>query len=47
MKENGFNDFYQEDEEWGEKLLSFEDALIDFYFEEDKLVSVNWSASFF
>lgn len=47
MKENGFNDFYQEDEEWGEKLLSFEDALIDFYFEGDKLVSVNWSASFF
>lgn len=47
MKENGFSDFYQEDEEWGEKLLSFEDALIDFYFEEDKLVSVNWSASFF
>jgi|LSQX01.3.fsa_nt_gb hypothetical protein len=47
MKENGFNDFYQEDEEWGEKLLSFEDALIDFYFEEDKLIGVNWSASFF
>ena len=43
MKANGFGEMYTEDEEWGEKLLSFEDALIDFYFEEGKLVSVNWS----
>lgn len=43
MKENGFSEMYTEDEEWGEKLISFEDALIDFYFEEGKLVTVNWS----
>lgn len=43
MKANGFSEMYTEDEEWGEKLLSFDDALIDFYFEEGKLVSANWS----
>jgi hypothetical protein len=43
MKDNGFSEMYTEDEEWGEKLLSFEDALIDFYFEENKLVTANWS----
>jgi hypothetical protein len=46
MKVNGFSEMYTEDEEWGEKLLSFEDALIDFYFEDEKLVTVNWSAAF-
>lgn len=46
MKDNGFSEMYTEDEEWGEKLLSFEDALIDFYFEENKLVTVNWSIDF-
>lgn len=46
MKDNGFNEMYTEDEEWGEKLLSFEDALIDFYFEDEKLVTVNWSIDF-
>lgn len=46
MKDNGFSEMYTEDEEWGEKLLSFEDALIDFYFEDEKLVTVNWSAAF-
>jgi hypothetical protein len=46
MKENGFIEMYTEDEEWGEKLLSFEDALIDFYFEDEKLVTVNWSIAF-
>ncbi len=46
MKENGYIENYSEDEEWGEKLLSFEDALIDFYFEEGKLVSLNWSTPF-
>ena len=43
MQSNGYSEMYTEDEEWGEKLLSFEDALIDFYFEDGKLVTVNWS----
>lgn len=46
MKDNGFSEMYTENEEWGEKLLSFEDALIDFYFEENKLATVNWSVDF-
>lgn len=46
MQENGFSEMYTEDEEWGEKLLSFEDALIDFYFEGEKLLTVNWSVVF-
>jgi hypothetical protein len=43
MNKNGFSEMYSEEEEWGEKLLSFEDALIDFYFEEDELITINWS----
>jgi len=46
MKENGFFEMYTEDEEWGERLLSFDDALIDFYFEDNQLVTVNWSVDF-
>jgi len=46
MKENGYSEMYSEDEEWGEQLLSFEDGLIDFYFENEKLITVNWSLDF-
>jgi len=46
MKEHDYLEMYTEDEEWGERLLSFEDALIDFYFEDKKLVTVNWSVEF-
>ncbi|HSW67124.1 MAG TPA: hypothetical protein VLH16_00945, partial [Bacteroidales bacterium] len=43
MKLNGYNDMYTEDEEWGERRVCFEDAMIDFYFSSNKLVTVNWS----
>jgi hypothetical protein len=46
MKENGFGELDTEEEEWGEKLVSFEDALIDFYFEDGKLTTANWSVEF-
>lgn len=46
MKKNGYSDMLAVDEEWGERRVSFEDALIDFYFSSQKLVTVNWSCDF-
>ncbi|TVQ16262.1 MAG: hypothetical protein EA361_04450 [Bacteroidetes bacterium] len=42
MKNNGFKELDAEDEEWGERRISFSDAVMDFYFEEDTLISVSW-----
>ncbi len=42
MKENGLTMMDAEEEEWGEKRVSFDEALIDFYFQKNKLVTVNW-----
>ncbi|PLW98600.1 MAG: hypothetical protein C0593_05230 [Marinilabiliales bacterium] len=42
VKENGLDDLDVEEEEWGEKRISFEDGLIDFYFSGDELTSINW-----
>lgn len=42
LKENGYSELYMELEVWGEKRVSFDDALIDFYFENGKMVTVNW-----
>ncbi|MBW6489781.1 MAG: hypothetical protein K0B15_01175 [Lentimicrobium sp.] len=42
MKENGLSQMDVEEEEWGEKRVSFDEALIDFYFQNNKLVTVNW-----
>ncbi len=41
MKDNGFKDFEEEIEE-GELWLSFEEAMIDFFFENDQMVAVSW-----
>ena len=43
MKKNGLEFAETEDEAWGERRLSFDDAMIDFYFEDGKLNTVNWS----
>lgn len=43
MQEQGYTEIEKEEEEWGELRLSFEEALVDFYFEEDKLMSVNFA----
>jgi len=42
LKDNGNEDIETEDEEWGERRVSFYDILIDFYFEEEQLISVSW-----
>ena len=42
MKENGFTEIDTEIEEEGEKRLSFDEALIDFFFEDDVLAAINW-----
>ena len=41
MKDNGFSKL-EEDEEEGEHRVSFEDAMVDFFFEDDKMTAVSW-----
>lgn len=32
-----------ENEDWGERRVSWDDMMMDFYFKDDKLITVNWS----
>ncbi|MBQ8958037.1 MAG: hypothetical protein IJ057_06000 [Bacteroidales bacterium] len=41
MKAKGFNDLTEEEED-GELRVSFEDAMIDFFFEGDAMTAVSW-----
>ncbi len=41
MKDNGFKGMEEETED-GELRVSFEDAMIDFFFEGDKISAVSW-----
>ena len=41
-KANGYNEMEKEDEDWGETRITFDDALLDFYFEGNELVAVSW-----
>lgn len=41
MKDNGFNDLSEEVED-GELRVSFEDAMIDFFFEGEQMKAVSW-----
>jgi hypothetical protein len=43
MQNSGKTELDVEDEAWGERRVSFDDAMIDFYFENGKLNTVNWS----
>jgi hypothetical protein len=43
MKKHGLNEVETEDEEWGEHRVSFDEGMLDFYFDNDRLTSVNWS----
>jgi len=43
MKQNGFSLSDSEMHQWGEKRLSFDSAGLDCYFENNRLVSVNFS----
>ena len=40
MKDNNYKKFDSDSEPWGEKSISFGNGLIDFYFDNQKLVSV-------
>jgi len=42
FKSRNFRQIETEVHEWGEKRVSFDDALIDFYFENNKLISINY-----
>ncbi len=42
MVEHGYTKYEVEEETWGEKRITFEDAQTDFYFEREQLVTVNW-----
>lgn len=42
MASNGYTIIEKEEEEWGETRLTFEDALLDFYFEDGKVVAISW-----
>lgn len=42
MNHNGYKIIDVEDESWGEKRLSFDEGLIDFYFDNETLISVSW-----
>ena len=41
MRENGFSELEEEDED-GEHRISFDDALIDFFFEGEEMTAVSW-----
>ena len=41
MKANGFTELEVEEEE-GETRVTFEDGLIDFFYDEEQLLAVNW-----
>ena len=45
FKSKNITRFETELHEWGEKRLSFDDANIDFYFEKNKLSSINYGKS--
>lgn len=42
MKDKGFQELETEMLTWGGKRITFEDANVDFYFEDDRLTSINW-----
>jgi len=43
MKADGFTEYEEDDETWGEHRLTFDNAQIDFYFTEGELTMVSWS----
>ncbi len=42
FKSKGIIRYETEEHDWGEKRLSFDDVNIDFYFEKNKLISINY-----
>lgn len=46
FEEKNFTKYQIEEEEWGQKRISFTDTLSDFYFHEGKLESVTWGINY-
>ena len=46
FSKNGYKDFESEEEEWGEKRISIEDAVVDFYIENEEILAVNWGVDY-
>jgi hypothetical protein len=44
FKANGFSELDIEDHDWGERRVSFDDAMIDLYYEKGRLNCVNLSS---
>lgn len=42
MKDQGYEEIDSEILTWGGKRISFEEANMDFYFEDNKLTAINW-----
>ncbi|HET6244259.1 MAG: hypothetical protein H0V01_15895 [Bacteroidetes bacterium] len=42
FKSKGFKEIDIEEQEWGEKRISFDDAMVDLYYEEGELNSINY-----
>lgn len=42
FRENGITLYESEQHDWGEKRLSFDEINIDFYFEKNRLISINF-----
>lgn len=42
LNNQGYRDIDEENHDWGEKRVSFDDAMVDFYFEKGMLVSINF-----
>lgn len=43
FKSNGFTELDIEDHDWGERRVSFDDAMVDLYYEKGHLICVNLS----
>ena len=46
FEKNKYTEFETEDEEWGEKRISIDDAVVDIYFDKGAIVSVNWGVDY-
>jgi hypothetical protein len=46
FKEQGYSEIDTENHEWGEKRVSFDDAMVDLYFEDGALQSINYGVIF-
>lgn len=46
FRENNFSDFETENEAWGEKRITVNDAVVDIYFEDGEITAINWGVDF-